>query len=125
MSQGIGVFQVAQERPKTVAVTQAPQDRAAQVFKHAELGEDVGDLETARQAQPVDLEGFATVNALLVQINLPTGRGKTSADQVEQGGLACPIRANDGHAFAAENFQVHTANDLCVAKFFRDCLQTQ
>jgi hypothetical protein len=45
----VGVVQVGQEAEEGVLVAQAPQHAAAQVFKHAELGEDVGDLEAARQ----------------------------------------------------------------------------
>jgi hypothetical protein len=47
----VGVVQVGQELQEGVAVAQAPEHAAAQVLEHAELGEDVGDLEAARQAQ--------------------------------------------------------------------------
>jgi hypothetical protein len=60
----VGIVQVGQKLEEGVLVAQTPEHAAAQVLKHAELGEDVGDLEAARQAQAVDLEGLHAVDAL-------------------------------------------------------------
>jgi hypothetical protein len=125
LGQFIGVFQIAQKLPKAVAMTQAPEHRTTQVFKDTQLGKNIGDLKAARQTQSVDLEWFTAINTLPVQMNFSAGRRKPTADEVEHGGFARTIRADDSHAFATEDFQIQAANDLSWAKFFMNRVQTQ
>ena len=51
--------QVVDVLPEGVALAGRPQHGAAQVLPYAHVGEDVGDLEAARQAAAVDLDRAA------------------------------------------------------------------
>ncbi len=110
---------------KGVAVAHAPQHPAAQVFKHAELGENIGDLKAARQARAVDFIRFLAIYALAVQQHLAAGGCKTAADQVEQGTFTRAIRADDGDALARLHGQIGTPNNFCLAKAFAQVTQFQ
>ncbi len=68
-----GVAKALERPPEVVAVAERPQGRAAQVVEHRELGKDVGDLEAARQAAPVDLERLKAVDAPAVEPDLAGG----------------------------------------------------
>ena len=81
----IRVLQVSEKLPEAVPVAHAPKQAAAQVFKHAELGKNMGDLEAAAQSRPVDLVGLFAINALTIEKHLSAAGRKAPADQVEQG----------------------------------------
>jgi hypothetical protein len=85
----VGVIQPREEAQKGVLVAHAPEHAAAQVLEHAEVGEDVGDLEAAREAHAVDLEG-ASCRQYAGRPATPRRwwARKRPADEVEQRGLA-------------------------------------
>ncbi len=62
---------------------------------------DVGDLKAAREAKPVDLERAHVRHVLPVQADLSAGGGEAAGNEVEQGGFARPVGADQGDALAA------------------------
>jgi uncharacterized protein involved in propanediol utilization len=88
-----------------------------------QLGEDVGDLEAARQAQPVDLERLLAVDAVAVQQHLPAAGREAAADEVEQRGLAGAVGADHGDALALVHLQAAAADDLRLAEALAQVLE--
>ena len=115
-ARSLASLQVGQELPERVAVAERPEHAAAQVLEHREPAEDVGDLEAARQAEPVDLVRLQAVDALAVEQDLAAGRAEAAADEVEQGRLAGAVRADDRDALARRDREVGAADDLGLAE---------
>src|SRR5690606_23967340 len=112
----VGVVKVRKKPQKGVLVAHAPEHAAAQVFKHAQLGEDVGNLKAARQPHAVDLVRRLAINALAIEQHFAAGGAKAPADQIEQSGFARAVGADDGDPFARLHGQVHATDDFCLAK---------
>ena len=85
--------------PERVAVAERPQHGAAHVLPDRQPRKDVGDLEAARQAAPVDLDraGRPVTSSPLSRI-VAGARREAAADQVEQRRLAGAVRADDRRA---------------------------
>ena len=54
----VGVLQIRQRLPERIFVAERVKHRAADVFKHRQVGKNIGDLKTAGKAAAVDLEGL-------------------------------------------------------------------
>ena len=118
-------MQICQKAPEAVAVTQAPEHAAAQVFKHRQLGEDIGDLKAARQTHAVDLERLFPVDALAVQQHFTAGGLKSPADEVEQGAFTRAIGPDDGNTLASIHSQLRATDDFGLAKVLAQITQLQ
>src|SRR4029077_6614198 len=84
-----------------------PEEPAADVLEHAHAGEDRRDLEAAREAAPGDLVRVQSVDAAAVQLDAAGGEREAAADQVEERGLARPVRSDDGVARAGGHVEAH------------------
>src|ERR1700737_1117715 len=104
-------------------MTGRPQHGAAQVFPHAHIGKDVGDLKAARQPAAVDLVGRQAGNHLAAQQHAPRRRRHVSADQIEGCRFAGTVRTNQRVAFALSDAQIDIANDGDIAKTLFDSAQ--
>ena len=102
--------------PERVAVAGRPQHGAADVFPDRHFGEDVGDLERARQPAPVDLERPQAGDDVAVQPDLAGGRLDVTADQVEGRRLAGAVRADDRMALALRDAQIEVADDADICR---------
>jgi hypothetical protein len=80
-------------------------------------------LKTARQAHPIDFVGGFVINALAIQKNFTTGGSKATADEVEQGGLAGTIGANDSNTLTSVHCQIGTANDFSFTEIFSEIFE--
>lgn len=109
-------MQIGEKAPEAVAIAQAPEHAAAQVFKHRKLGKDVRDLKAARQPHAIDFEGLLAVDALTVQQHLAAAGLEATADQVEQRALAGTVGADDGDTLSGIDRQVGAANDFGLAE---------
>src|SRR6185312_4246302 len=89
-----------------------PQQAAPQILEHAEAMKDRGDLEAARQAEPVDPVRRQAIDARRAKVYLAGRNGKSAADEIEQSRLAGPVRANQGVTLPGRDVQAHAANDL-------------
>src|SRR6185503_11587189 len=69
--------------------------REAHVLQHRQPGEEVGELKGAADTPPCALRGGEAGNVLAEQSNAAARRGKLSRDEVEVGGLAGAVRADD------------------------------
>src|SRR2546430_7970525 len=68
--------------PERVAVAERPQHGAADILPYAELRKDVGHLEAAREAAPVDFVGFVAANSLSLLKFASPGWGQAAAVDV-------------------------------------------
>ena len=83
------------------------------MFSHTDSrGKDVGDLEAAGEAAPVDLVRRQPGDILAVELHRPGGRGQAAADQVEQRRFSGPVRPDDCVAFACWHAQADATDDL-------------
>ena len=115
--------QIVDVLPERVALAGRPQHGAAQVFPHAHIGKDVGDLKAARQPAAVDLVGRQAGNHLAAQQHAARGRRHVSADQVEGRRFAGAVRADQRVALALRDAQIDVADDGDVAKALFDPAQ--
>src|SRR5258706_381010 len=103
---GVGVRE--REQPPRAAL--AGEDRERHVVVHAELIEQVDELEAPRDAE-LDLAvdgGARDVRAL--ELDAPgVGRDET-ADQIDQGRLACPVGADEGQHLARGHREIHVVH---------------
>src|SRR6187402_2671300 len=99
---------------------QRPKHAAADVLPHAQARKDVGDLETAREAAPVDLLRPGPGNVPAVQADGPRAWPQSSADEVEQRGLAGTVRTDDRMPLAARNGKIDAADDLRAGEVLAD-----
>src|SRR4029077_7329147 len=97
--------------PERVPVAERPQHGAAHVLPHRHPRKDVGDLEAARQAAPVDLIRRQPGHALAVELDRAGGRSKPADDQVEQRGFPGAVRADDRVPLARRHGETDAAND--------------
>jgi hypothetical protein len=118
------VLEAGEAVPEGVAVAQRPQHGAAQVLEHREVVEDVGDLEAARQALAVDLEGLEADDVLALEFDAAFGGRQARADQVEQRGFAGAVGADDGVALAAMDVEVDAADDFAGAEILAQALES-
>src|SRR6185312_6806712 len=100
-----------------IAVPVRPQQAAADVLEHRHAREDRGDLEAARQAEPVDLLRRKIGGRLAVDRDRSRADRKSSRYQVEQRGLAGAVGADDGMALATRNRETDAADDFGGAEF--------
>src|SRR5260370_3482019 len=70
--------------------------REAHVLEHAERREDVGELEGAADPEPGAGRGAAPGDVAPLEEDAARGRSVLPAQQVEEGGLARPVRPADG-----------------------------
>ena len=89
----------------------APHDRDAQVLRHAQARKDVGDLERARQAAAVDDMRHQPRDRLTVEEDMARVRYVVAGDQVEEGRLARPVRADQPVALTALHGEIDPADD--------------
>src|SRR5690606_11595021 len=100
-------------------------DTDADVFESAHAAEHIGDLKRQGQTATADLFRFQTADALAAQIDLPAAGAVLSGDQIEQGGFAGAIGADQGVAFALFNSEVHAAHDFQAAEVFLQVVDNQ
>src|SRR5208282_3091708 len=67
----------------------------AYVLEHGQFGEDFGDLEGARHAERDALGHRESGHVLAVEHDRAGSRREKSRDQIEEGGLAGAVRADD------------------------------
>ena len=106
----------AQKLQDCVAVSHAPEDRATQVLKYRQLGEQVADLKAARKPESVDLERPLAIYAGALQEDRTACWDKASTQEVEESGLASPVWTDDCHSLACTHCQAASTNDLGVPK---------
>src|SRR3569623_1268229 len=97
-----------------------PEHGAAHVLPHRHAREYVGDLERARQAAAVDLDGPQARDQIAIQLHLARGRRDVAADQVERRRLAGAVRADDGVALALGDAEVEVPDDADIAEALFD-----
>jgi len=110
----------AERVPERIPVAAAPQQAAANVLEDAELVEDRGDLKAARQAQPIDAVRRQPVQSCCIQPYLARCERESAADQVEQGGLAGPVRADQRVTLTRGDVYADAADDLGLAELLGD-----
>src|SRR3989304_3267016 len=105
------VAQAVHEVPARVPVAERPEDAAAEVLEHAEAREEVGHLEGAAEAPPVDLVGGQVGDVLALEPDAPARHRVLARDQVEQRGLAGAVRPDDRVAQPRGDLAVDAADD--------------
>src|SRR5262249_7397127 len=101
-----------------------PEEPAADVLEHRHAREDRRDLKAPRQPEPVDLVRREAVDVAAVQLDAAARHREPAADQVEQRGLARPVRADDSVARAAGGVERHAYDDAGRPEAFLDVDET-
>src|SRR5690606_6914803 len=94
--------------------------RQAQVLLDRQALEQVGDLEGARQALLADAVGRQTLDRLAVQAHRARGGREHARDQVEGGGLARAVGADEGVDLPGLYAQVRALDRLNAAEAHAD-----
>src|SRR5690606_34962626 len=81
-------------------------DADAKVLEDGQAMENIGDLERAREAEPVDLVRRKAGNPRSPQSDLARSRREHAGDDVEQRRLAGAVRADEGVPLARRDRQV-------------------
>ncbi len=90
-----------------------------------QLGEDFGDLERAGHAAPHPARRQKLRDVFAVEHDAAEGRGEKAADQIEEGGLAGAVGADDGAQFARLDRHRHVVDGDQTAEMLRDVLNPQ
>src|SRR5690606_12213283 len=90
----------------------AGEGRRHHVLQHREVGEDLRRLEDAGDTQLVDLVGLLAGQDGAVEDDGTAGRRQAADDHVEQGGLACTVRADDRMRLAFLDLQVDVSQGM-------------
>src|SRR5690606_350285 len=70
------------------------------VVQHRQAGEVLAQLKGAADAQPADLKGFQVVDAPVLKIDRAAVQGQIARHDVEHGGLAGAVGADEPHQLA-------------------------
>ena len=89
------------------------------VFQNRHILEDLKILERAAEPAPGALEGRQTVDGYAGQYDLARGRSDHAADHVEQRGLACAVRPDDGLDLPLAHREIEIGDGLQSAKATR------
>ena len=95
------------------------------VLEHADALEHAGALEGARQAQRGDLVRLQIVQRGAAIAHLALGRPQKAGDDVEGGGLAGAVRADQADDLALVDDEIHVGDRNQAAEMNRDMLDRQ
>ena len=71
--------------PERIAVAHRPQEGAADIFKNAHFGENIGDLKAAAQTEAINLMRQLIGNNIIVELNIARRDLIETADEVKKG----------------------------------------
>ncbi|BAW01212.1 hypothetical protein TTMY_0808 [Thermus thermophilus] len=91
-----------------------------EVFPNSHVGEYAPALWNKNHAEASYLERREGVDGSALKENLAPPPGKTE-ESLKKGGLACPIRAEEGHHFPSPHLKIHAEQNL---KRAIACLET-
>ena len=119
------IAQLLDTAPEAVSIAKRPEDAASDVLVNRQTRKDVRHLEASSEPSPIDSIGRKTGYVFAVQAYRARRRRKASADQVEQRGLACAVRADDRMTLAAAYCKRDAANDRGRTEILPDVAQLQ
>ena len=111
--------------PERIAVAHRPQEGAADIFKNAHFGKNVGDLETAAKTNAVDLMRLLVGYDLVSELDVSGRYFIKSADEVEKRRFAGAVGTDDCVPFVFNYIQVDPVNYFAVAEAFMDINQLE
>ena len=110
-------------RPPEIERAAAPAlQRDAHVFEHGEMGKHRRDLKRANQPEAGHLGGLQRGDVAAVEGDAAAGRDQEFAEQVEAGGLAGAVRADQRVNGAAHDAQIDRAHRDEPGKFLGQVL---
>ena len=91
--------------------------RQADIFQRGQMGKHRGDLEAAHQAEPRDLGRLHAGDVAVLEMDRAAGRRQEGGEQIEAGGLAGAVRADQGMDGAGAHAQRHIVHGDEAAEF--------
>ena len=124
---GVDVVACAHHPPPVAAAAEPLGDRKPDGLDRRQIGIELVDLEGARQAAQHAAMHGQVGDVVAFQQDLPRVRPEHTGQQVDHGGLAGAVRADQGVTRALRDFQREVARDLEAAEllFQAACFQRQ